>query len=238
MYGKNLRIGLMVPCVNSVMRPELSLMAPEGVEVYETRMLMRGANKLEQLSFMLNSLNDNVEALCDVADVFAYGCTSGSFTKGYAFDKDLIERISTQSGRKAVSAASSIVSALQSLNAKRIVLATPYIDSVNQLQISFFKDVGIEVVAYKGLNLSKRGESGTHSSQSAYNLVHEIYQQNTFADAIVISCTNFRSVDILQQLESELQIPVISSNQAVMWAALRAGGIDTPIRGYGKLLEI
>ena len=46
MFGNKLRIALMVPCVNSVMRPELTQMAPEGVEIYETRMLMRGADKL------------------------------------------------------------------------------------------------------------------------------------------------------------------------------------------------
>lgn len=126
MFGNKLRIALMVPCVNSVMRPELTQMAPEGIEIYETRMLMRGADKLEQLAYMAKSLPDVVESVMDVGDVFAYGCTSGSFTKGYAFDQELAHTIQGQTGRPTVTAAGSLVKALNKLQAKRISLATPY----------------------------------------------------------------------------------------------------------------
>ena len=125
MFGNKLRIALMVPCVNSVMRPELTQMAPEGIEIYETRMLMRGADKLEQLAYMAKSLPDVVESVMDVGDVFAYGCTSGSFTKGYAFDQELAHTIQGQTGRPTVTAAGSLVKALNKLQAKRISRATP-----------------------------------------------------------------------------------------------------------------
>jgi len=228
----------MVPCVNSVMRPELTKMAPEGVEIYETRMLMRGTDKLEQLAYMVNSLPDNVEALADVADVYVYGCTSGSFTKGYEFDRELVDRIRQQSGKPATSAASSLVQALQAVEARSVVLATPYLESVNQLQVDFLQAVGVTVVKAAGLSITQRGGAGRKEPECAFAFAKETFRESGGADAVVISCTNFRTAEIIRPLEEELGVPVITSNQASLWSVLRAGGIPDPIRGYGRLLEL
>ncbi len=44
------------------------------------------------------------------------------------------------------------------------------------------------------------------------------------------------SVGIIEALETELGVPVVGSAQALMWAGLRAAGIDEPISGFGRLL--
>ena len=238
MYGAKLRIGLMVPCVNSVMRPEFTKMAPQGIEVFETRMLMQGNSKVEQLSYMLKDLEKNVEALADVTDVFVYGCTSGSFIKGAKFDYELVENIHSLTKRNVVSAASSIVKALNALKARKIILATPYIEEVNQRQIDFFNEVGIKTVAVKGLNIAERGASGTLEPQAAYDLALSAYRLNPNADALVLSCTNFRTIEVIAKLEKELKMPVVSSNQAAFWEALRVAGVEARVSGYGQLFKV
>jgi len=57
-------------------------------------------------------------------------------------------------------------------------------------------------------------------------------------EAIFISCTNFRTIEIIQRLEGETGKPIVSSNQATMWLALRKLGLKDSIRGFGRLLEI
>ena len=52
----------------------------------------------------------------------------------------------------------------------------------------------------------------------------------------MICCTDFATADVLAPLEAELGKPVISSNSAGLWAALRKAGINDPIEGYGRLL--
>jgi maleate isomerase len=44
-------------------------------------------------------------------------------------------------------------------------------------------------------------------------------------------------VGMLERLERELGKPVISSNQACLWRALRLAGVGEPMAGFGRLLR-
>ena len=60
---------------------------------------------------------------------------------------------------------------------------------------------------------------------------------NPSADAIFISCTNYRTFDFIERLEQDCRKPVITSNQATFWAALRTIGCQEAIAGFGRLLQ-
>lgn len=237
MYGKTLRLGLMLPCVNTVAEPEFARMAPVGVQAYAARMLMRGGTKLEQLAYMENALDDTIESLADAADLFVYGCTSGSFIKGAAFDQAVSERITAKTGKPAVTASQSLVRAVQAFGVSRIALATPYIREVNERQIRFFESCGIETAACRGLELTARGASGRKEPEEVLALAKET-MQGTNVQMLVISCTNFRSVELLDCLEQELGVPVVSSNQAAFWNALRTANLTDKVDGFGSLLRL
>jgi len=57
------------------------------------------------------------------------------------------------------------------------------------------------------------------------------------SQAVVLSCTDMRSVEAISRLEAHLGKPVITSNQAMMWATLRHLDVGAAPRGYGHLLE-
>ena len=57
------------------------------------------------------------------------------------------------------------------------------------------------------------------------------------ADVLLCSCTAWRSVEAVGELERRTGKPVVSSNQASIWAAFRALGLRPKITGYGRLLE-
>ena len=57
------------------------------------------------------------------------------------------------------------------------------------------------------------------------------------ADVLFCSCTAWRAVEAAAELEERTGKPVVTSNQATIWATFRRAGIRTPIMGYGKLLE-
>ena len=56
------------------------------------------------------------------------------------------------------------------------------------------------------------------------------------AEAILISGTGLPTVGIVERLEQDLGKPVVTSQTATLWHALRALGIKDPVRGYGRLL--
>jgi len=92
---------------------------------------------------------------------------------------------------------------------------------------------GFEVVKIKGLNVLC-GE-GDLFLDATYNLIREIDHLN--ADGIFISCTDFKTVELLDILESDFGKKVISSNQATMWKLLRLAGMKTFVCGFGSLLR-
>ncbi|MEO5702213.1 MAG: hypothetical protein ABIS17_02510, partial [Casimicrobiaceae bacterium] len=54
---------------------------------------------------------------------------------------------------------------------------------------------------------------------------------------VFVSCTQLPTLGVVARLEAELGKPVITSNQATFWQALRATGYVAPVQGYGTLLE-
>ena len=49
--------------------------------------------------------------------------------------------------------------------------------------------------------------------------------------------TAWHSLEVVDKLEQRTGKPVVTSNQALVWAAFRKAGVQQPIHGYGKLLE-
>lgn len=52
---------------------------------------------------------------------------------------------------------------------------------------------------------------------------------------IFISCTDSRTIDVLDQLERKLGKPIITGNQASLWSCLRLGGVKEKVKGFGSL---
>ena len=76
---------------------------------------------------------------------------------------------------------------------------------------------------------------GRLGSDSAYELARRIDRPD--AEAIVLACTNWKTMDAIERLERELGKPVISTTQASLWAVLRMVGYLGRLPGYGSLFD-
>jgi maleate isomerase len=231
-HGRRLRIGLLVPSSNTTMEPEFYRMAPEGVSIHTARMrleevtpgkLIEMAGEAERAAGLL--------ATAEV-DVMIFGCTTGSLIGGVEWEKGLVNGIEQRTGSPTVSTGRAVVDAINALGGGSIAVATPYTDDLNALERTFLEAHGIEVVAIKGLGLVRNLNIGRTESSAVETLVRTIAGG---ADLVFISCTNLPTIGLINGIESELGIPVVTSNQASMWAAMRGSGV-TRIEGYGVLL--
>ncbi|WP_300344494.1 hypothetical protein [Nesterenkonia sp.] len=180
---------------------------------------------------------------------YIYGCTSGSFVRGLAGERRLAEAIRT-AGREAaaraafavdaasaaaeprqstsaaepaaVTTSGALLDAVRALGADRVAAATPYDQAVGALFARFFAEAGVEVVHTVHLGLS--GRIWTVPWQTTCELACRA--DHAEAEAVLLACTNLPSYEILDQLEQDLGKPVISANQATVWAALRQLGFD------------
>lgn len=246
MYGWRARIGLMIAHSNTIMEPEFNKVVPEGVSVHVSRV------KIEKITVDgLDKMNDNVARACDdLADIgasaFAYACTAASFVRSRAEDIAVQKQIEDRLGRPAVTAAGAVIDGLRKVGAKRISVATPYPAEVNAKVKVFLESQGFEVVLIDGMDFGKIAPypplADTPVSHPGLQPAHLMYKLGCkcFApgsDALFMSAAGVRTFEVIDTLETDLGVPVITSGQAIIWAALRAAGVGAKIEGYGELLR-
>jgi maleate isomerase len=228
------RIGILLPSSNMTLEPEFYKMIPSGITVHTTRLLLKEV-KYEAWMVMNQEIEKASEYLATAeVDVILFACTGASFAKP-GYDQEIIERIKRATGIQGTTTSTSLLEALHCLKIKRISLATPYPVEVNQIAKRFFVNHGIEVVAEKGLGIAGSAEIGRLPPSVSYQIGLEVDRPE--AEGVLLSCTNLRTMEILEGLETKVGKPVLSSNQASLWNALRLMGFKDPLPGYGMLLE-
>jgi maleate isomerase len=124
--------------------------------------------------------------------------------------------------------------ALELLHARRIVLVTPYDRAVTEREATFFDGAGREVVGMVSRSLA--GSDAYCSEPPSAWASALVGAARADADAYVLSCANISCFSIIAEAEEVLARPLVTSNQAVLWAALKATGASRPAR-LGALMR-
>lgn len=229
MYGWRARLGLIVPSTNTVMESELRKYSSEEISIHTDRMFIEAAT-VENLIRMHSYSKKCAKCLASAkVDVIIYGCTAGSLIKGKGYEKEIEKEIEDLVGIPTVTASSAVVDFLKSKKIKKIVVATPYIDELNKKEKEFLEEYGFEVIAIRGLGIKNPVEIGKLDPHIAYYLSSKLLKENDGADALFISCTDFRTFEIIKPLIRDFNKPVISSNLASLWSALRKVNVSTSL---------
>lgn len=240
MYGTRGRIGLITLATDTSVLPEYARVLPDGVAVYPAPIILpRGEVTPAALAEMLEG--DQLERAAELlvwaeVDTIVFACTTGSLVHGIGWDRELIGRIEGASGKPATTTTTAVLAALRAVNASTLAVATPYIEELNAIERRFLEESGFRVASIAGLSCGTDFEIGRLEPADAFALAARV--DTLEADAIFISCTNFHCLPVVADLERTLGKPVITSNLAGVWAALRGIGIDDAQPGYGQLLTL
>lgn len=226
-------LGLIVPITNTVNEAEWRRMAPPGMEFPLVRMRLHSDEH-----DLYADLDASIEELKKhQPDVVAYACTAGSLVVPL---NKLTDYMQARAGVPCVATAPALVRACEFLGIRTLSLATPYHDALNRHEVAFFAKCGIETLSVRGLGIGAGGpQEYVQIARVPKETVYEHCRATDVAAAqgMVVSCTDFAALEAIPRLEAELGKPVVSSNLATFWAALRAAGWRKPIAGFGRLLE-
>lgn len=234
-YGQHGRIGLIVPANNSVIEPEFWSMLPPEVAIYATRIRAKGDLTPTAVRAMEGDVADAVAAIAATqVDVIAYCDMVTTFIMETDWNEHAVERIRTDAGIPAFSAWTAMRDALAHIGARRIAIGTPYPQSIHVLVPPFFAERGLTVVSHATLDILAMREVPAVGRSRLEGLIRSLDLRG--CDALVLLATDLPTFECLDALERELGVPILSSNQTLLWRALKFLGLTTS-RPLGRLLQ-
>jgi maleate isomerase len=229
-FGWKARIGQLYPA-GGLADSEPQTMAPEGVLFVTTRIGFAGVG-LAHARGLVRDLETPARLLTDAAvQLILFNCTSASLDVG----ADVINRrIESATGLPATTTIEGVVDGLRATGARRLGLLTPYTPDVIEAETRFLAGEGFEVTAHSGEPCATPVEQGLLPPQRWIEWADGF--RGKPIDALLVSCAGIRIAPALQTIEDRLGVPVIASNQAVVWQCLRKLGLPDRPQGFGALL--
>src|SRR6516162_1709476 len=221
--------GILVPSTNTTGEVEYCRLPPE-LQVHTGRLGKGGdtpfsPSKDADVAYQAKLLGDAR------VEVIALLQTSASlFADDY--DQVTVKRMTEASGVPSLTSAQAIGRALQALNATRVAMATPYSDEVIGRARRYYETkYGITVVASESLGATNAYAIGKMDAGVAEAAFRRIDRPDI--DVLVVPGGNFPTMDRIAAWEQQFGKPVITTNQAALWAVLRTMKVGTPLLGKG-----
>lgn len=227
--GARARLGLVVLQTDETLEGEFrSALTAGDVGLFHTRIPAHADVTPETLLQMEAVLPRSAALLPGELDVVAYGCTSASTIIGSERVAALVKR--SHPGAAVTDPIQAVIAALRHLGAARIGLVTPYVAQVTAPIRAHLAHSGIATASEISFAQKEDWTVARITEASTQAAMLQVAQSGQ-VDAIFASCTNLRSFGIIDDVEAATGVPVVTSNQALLWHMLTLA--DQPTRGVG-----
>ena len=228
-------VGIIKPTKGSGSLVELIKMLPEGIGVIPLFNNVRHG-KIEEFQAAIPAYEAKIAELADdKVDLIHPAGTPPFMLLGYRGEAEMVARWEKQFGIPIFTSGTNQVAAMKSLAIKKFV-GIGYDFDDTRIVARYFSDAGFNVLELEKLP-GPWEEVGRLSSKDIYHQARNLFLRHRDADGIYFQGGKLRILDIIEPLEQDLGVPVISSKQAMVWASLKAARVAAPITGYGRLFE-
>ncbi len=233
------RVGLIIPSSNRLTEPHFRAYMPDDIGIHVTRLQMTGRHS-KPLDVLAKEVEIAASSLADAkCDVIVFHCTGNSMEHGSAGEKVLLDAVRSQSDAVALTTAQAVIDALKAVSIKKLVLISPYEQETNDHEIDYLRDFGFQTLHDVALKVPMSKGYLSVPPSRWIDVVKD--NQRDDADGYFLSCTNTTQIDVVERVERMLGKPVVNSNQATIWACLKAlqpklGEMRT-VKGLGSLMQ-
>jgi maleate isomerase len=226
--------GVLIPSTNTTVEMECRLL-PLAYQAHVGRLMTKAPGQTfspsrdEDIDYQSRLLGTAKVELVILAQTSA-----GLFADDY--DEVVTRRMSAGAGVPAITSAQAVGRAVRALRARRIALVSPYSDAVNERAARYFASKhGVETVALEGFGATDSyaiGQLGPENARDAFGRI-----DRPEIEVFVVPGGNFPTMASIAAWEQEFGKPVVTTNQASLWAMLRAFNTGDRIPTFGRLLE-
>jgi maleate isomerase len=155
---------------------------------------------------------------------------------GYAGEQRVIQNWEEKYRVPMFTSGQNHVAALKALGIKKFVGASYFPKTMNDIFARYFTEAGFEVLALAGINVSFT-EVPKVPPLEIYNEIKKMFERHRDAEAVYMLGSAWKTLDIIDELEAALGVPVVHPAPARNWLTQLRLGFSIPISGYGKLLR-
>ena len=229
------RIGFIIPSSNRMVEPQAVRYLPADVCPHFNRIGMTNRHKAP-LEKLLPRIVEAAELLAESrCDVIVLQCTGTSMSGGVEGEKMVMAEMTRATGRPSISAASSLTAAFAALGAKKLVFTSETEQADHDKKKAYLLEAGYDLVADKAVGLSSSDEYCSMPPKLWYDAALSLRRDD--ADAYFLSCANIHATYAIEDIEAQVGKPVVTSNQAAFWWAMRTIGLKDAPKGLGRLVR-
>lgn len=167
-------------------------------------------------------------------DAIGYACTSGTTLIGAGTVAALVAGHANT--RTVTDPLTASLAALAALDVRSVAIVSPYVASVAGPIRDAFRTAGFDVPATLSFGEETEARVARIDPASIRDAALEVGAAKG-VEAVFLSCTNLRTLDIIDDLETSLGVPVITSNQVLAWHMARASGAPVSAGAPGRLFQ-
>ena len=233
MFGYRARIGYISPSVIELNAYDFYRIVPDGVGLIAVACMV-GGWKEEAYKQSLSQVEACAKELGRRScDFIIHGGAPLVLAQGKGFEANLLETLQRLTGVPCTTSVVAAMDAFRDLSASRLAVVDPYPAGLNDKMVKYLGDWGFEVASVVSFT-----ESSVVSIADIYRAAKKAVKEAKNATAIFIPCANFPVVDVIEDIETDLGLPVISNITSQLYVAFKKIGMREKINGYGKLMRM
>ncbi len=227
------RIGLLIPSSNTTIEQEFARFGPAGLSFHFARLPMT-----EVTAAGFASQDAAIDAACALLadakpDAVVLCQSAASFMGGADYDTRLRERMQAAAGVPGLPAGAVMAEALAALRIRRVALAVPFAGAASEATARYLDAKGIGVATVTSLQMIDNFAIAAVGEETIIDLA--VRAAVPEADAVMLPGGNMRCLPLVARLEAATGRPIITTNQAVIWALARLFDVALPPDTFGAL---
>ena len=237
MFGYRARIGYISPSVMELNGYDFYRIAPDGVGMIAVTCMVGGWNEEAYRKALARADECARELKRRDCDFVIHDGAPLVLSQGKGFETKLIQKLESITGVPCTTAAAAALDAFRELSVSRLAVVDPYPPDLNEKVAGYLKAWGFEASSVVSL--------GTDFTASSIASVADLYQaakravrEAGNADGIYIPCANFPVMDVIEDIETDLGLPVVTNMTSLLYVAFKTIHIHEKINGCGRLMRL